>query len=81
MSTELKNKDLDSNDAKPVLGEVYHCYYQYGDIKCWYGTHRNANHIFEANTFVNYKPNAYKLTKEEALKVCEERDCKMELAE
>ncbi len=67
-----------SHDHKPMLGDVFLCYLTMPDgRKLWYGTHRADGHNFKENIFAGYKPNAYKLSKEQAELVCREKNCQM----
>ncbi len=57
---------------------VFACYLSLSDDeKLWYGTHRADGHNFVDNIFGGYKPNAYKLSKQEAKSVCQKTGCQM----
>ncbi len=57
---------------------VFACYLSLSDdAKLWYGRHRADGHNFVDNIFGGHKPNAYKLSKEEAESVCQKTGCQM----
>lgn len=58
--------------------DVFACYFTLSDgSNLWYGTHRADGHNFVDNIFGGYKPNAYKLSKQQAEDLCQETGCQM----